>query len=384
MNVIAVIQCTPDDLFNSRDPDDYCVSSLKQSKLFSKIILAIPKLGNYQVFNKLAEEWNVDVYYGSNYNVAERLYNATKYHSPDIVVRVLLKAFFIDIELVKKMINHLQDGFDYVNCDKDYNYALAADVISFSALGKVVDKLRLLPNDLQSNIFRFSPWPFIEELNDFKIYTIHSTLMWEHFRITKIKNKLQKLFNNQENQQAVTVDNPISRYRFVSQYIAKNDTVLDIACGQGGGTALLSEYCQFIYGVDYNENYIANAINTFNKNNLVYLHGTEEIIKNLDVEFDKIVSLHTLEHVKNDKDFLRILFLKLKPSGKLILEIPRLIKYPLGEPLYPFHVKEYDRKELELIFEEIGFKINISYGGNRNHYVDIENAREVLFYVLTR
>ena len=384
LNIIAVIQCTPDDLFDSRDPNDYCISALKQSKIFSRIILAVPKLDNYKIFEDLAKEWGIDIFYGSNYNVAERLYNAAKPFSPDIVVRVLLKAFFIDMELVKKMINELKNDIDYVNCDKNYNYALAADVLTFNALQKIVKKLTSLPNDFESNMARFSPWPFIEHSKDFQVHTIFSSKMWEKSKILHVKNKLKHLFDNQENKQSIKINNPISRYRFVSNFIEKNDTVLDIASGQGGGTALLSDFSKFVYGVDYNKEYIENSNNSFKNKNLEFIYGTEEILKELNIQFDKIVSLHTLEHVPNDKNFLKTLFQHLKPSGRLILEVPRLLEYPLGEPLYPFHVKEYVQKDLELLFQEIGFKIDVSYGGSRNHYVPIKDTREVLFYVLKK
>ena len=104
------------------------------------------------------------------------------------------------------------------------------------------------------------------------------------------------------------------------------------------------------------------------------------ILEKLDQHFDKIVSLHTLEHVKDDSKFLKRLYEKIKDNGELILEVPKLYIYPLGEPLYPFHIREYGREELEKLLLATGFKIKECFGGNRHDYVDIRHANNVLFY----
>ena len=59
MKILAVIQCTSEDII-STDPDDTCISALKESELFDDIVLAVPKLGNYSIFEGLSKKWNVD------------------------------------------------------------------------------------------------------------------------------------------------------------------------------------------------------------------------------------------------------------------------------------------------------------------------------------
>ena len=86
MSTVAVIQCTNSDLYKSKNPDDYCISSLKKSGMFDTIILAIPKQEKSTVFDELSKTWGVEIFYGSNYNVAERLYDAAKKFNPNVVV----------------------------------------------------------------------------------------------------------------------------------------------------------------------------------------------------------------------------------------------------------------------------------------------------------
>ena len=94
-----------------------------------------------------------------------------------------------------------------------------------------------------------------------------------------------------------------------------------------------------------------------------------------------MVSSHTLEHIDDDKLFLERIRDSLISGGNLILEVPKLPLYPLGEPLYPFHKREYTIPNLESLLHETGFEIIEKYGGSRNEYVDIKNARNVLLYI---
>ena len=64
----------------------------------------MPKLGNYSIFEGLSKKWNVNLFFGSNYNVAERIYNASKRFEPDIIVRVLLRRFYVDMDLINSLI----------------------------------------------------------------------------------------------------------------------------------------------------------------------------------------------------------------------------------------------------------------------------------------
>ena len=382
MSTIAVIQCTNSDLYKSKNPDDYCISSLKKSGMFDTIILAIPKQEKSTVFDELSKIWGVEIFYGSDYNVAERLYDATKKFNPDVVVRVLLKRFYIDLELVHNMIEKIKEGFDYVSLDNNVNYEVAADVTSFNALQRTVNLLKELPNDHISNTYRFTPWNFIEHSEKFNVTIIDYKKSWNKDKIKQIKKKLFRLVESEENHSSKIEDNnPSSRYLFFIKFIGSNDVVMDIACGQVGGTTVLADYAKKVYGIDSNESYISKSKEKFNKKNIEYLHGTDKLLEKFPSAFDKVVSSHTLEHVDNDQLFLERIRDSLRDDGKLILEVPKLFLYPLGEPLYPVHVREYTIFNLEKLLHETGFEIIEKYGGNRNEYVNIKNARNVLLYI---
>ncbi|MDE2590838.1 MAG: hypothetical protein KGL95_14380 [Patescibacteria group bacterium] len=111
---LAVVQCIPSDLHASKDPRDYCISTLKESGIVDSIVLAVPLIEEHSVFDELGKKWGVDVYYGSWYNIVERICNASEKYNPDIIVRCLLRRFYLDTNLVKSMINKINEGYDYI------------------------------------------------------------------------------------------------------------------------------------------------------------------------------------------------------------------------------------------------------------------------------
>ena len=381
MKILAVIQCIAEDVHSS-NPDNYCISPLKKADFIDNIVLAVPKLGNFSIFDTLSKKWQVDVFYGSNYNVADRIYNASKKYSPDLVIRVLLRRFYIDLDLVKIMISKIKEGYDYVNLANNIYNEVAADVSTFKALKLAVKLLKKLPNNYQANTFRFNPWRFMECNNKFKTATLEYKKKWSNTRINKIQQKLIRLIENQEDStQSVDQNEPVNRYRFISKFIKKNDVVLDIACGKGGGSKILSHVAKEVYGIDYNLKYISYAESKFNKPNLKFLHGTDKLLEDFKSKFDKVVSAHTMEHVNNDNLFLQRIRNCLKSNGKLILEVPCLTLYPLGKPLWPHHKREYTQKSLEHVLKKVGFDIEQAFGANRRNYVNVKNARDSFLYI---
>ena len=380
MKILAVIQCTSEDVI-STNPNDTCISELKKSELFDDIVLVVPKLGNYSIFEGLSKKWNVNVFFGSNYNVAERIYNASKNFEPDIVVRVLLRRFYIDMDLINSLILKLQEGYDYINLDNNIYSEVAADVCTFPALQHVVELIKELPNDYKSNSFRFNPWRFMEVNSNFKIFKFSYEKKWNDEKIKFIQEKMKNLMKEEDEAQAVDSNEPINRYRFISQFIEKTDSVLDLACGKGGGTEIISDYAKEVYGIDYDKKYIINAKLKFSKPNLKFILGSDELLEEFEEQFDKVISTHTMEHVSDDQLFLKRIRNSLKPNGKLILEVPRLFPYPIGKPLWPHHKREYEKDSLEKLIRKVGFEIETAFGGNRRDYVDVKDARDAFLYV---
>jgi len=379
--VAALVQCIASDLFSSKDEKDYCIAELKKSNLFSDIVIAVPDIESSHAFDKVSELWGVKVYYGSVFNVAERFYNAAKSVDADIIVRIQLRAFYADIDMIRKMIKDLGDTYDYIDFDNEVNYTLFADVFTTKALERALTIIDKMPESFCKDMYKFAPWAMFSTEESFRVKKITYQKSWSKDKVKAIRKKLADLRGEDENKYFTNINNPASRYQHVKKYLKSSDSVLDIACGQGDGAALLAESTKLVYGIDYNADYIKSAQDRFNRGNLKFVTGTHKAAEELGIKFDKIISFHTLEHVEDDIDFLKTLNASMSQEGKLILEIPKSFKYPLGEPLIPHHKKEYTLQDIQKIINDTGFKVETMLGGSRNLYVDIKDAREILFFV---
>lgn len=112
----------------------------------------------------------------------------------------------------------------------------------------------------------------------------------------------------------------LGRYFYVRDNIDKNSKILDIACCNGYGTKILSNYCKEITGIDINKKYIDIAKQKYNNSNIKY------IVRNIDYEnidgiFDYIVCFETIEHVKYPNVLLKKLYNALNEHGKIFLSV---------------------------------------------------------------
>ena len=87
----------------------------------------------------------------------------------------------------------------------------------------------------------------------------------------------------------------VSRYEFALKYLNQNDKVIDIACGTGWGSKILSEKCHSIIGVDISNDAIKFAKQNYLTNNSKFI--LSDFFK-FSVKGDVVVSFETLEHIK--------------------------------------------------------------------------------------
>lgn len=97
-------------------------------------------------------------------------------------------------------------------------------------------------------------------------------------------------------------------------FIKKTDMVLDFGCG--GGYILEKIHCKKKYGIDINQNARYEA----EQKGIVVFERIEEISSSL--KFDVIFSHHTLEHVENPAQILKLLRTHLKKGGVSIHVVP--------------------------------------------------------------
>jgi len=133
----------------------------------------------------------------------------------------------------------------------------------------------------------------------------------------------------------------LHRYRFAKEFV-KGKKVLDLACGEGYGSLMLSEEADEVTGIDIDQTTISHASSKYLRENLKFLKGsiTDIPIKDEKI-FDVIVCFEALEHIEEHDKLLREVKRLLKSDGIFIVSTPNKRIYA-DQPNYqnPFHLKE--------------------------------------------
>ncbi|MPW25871.1 methyltransferase domain-containing protein [Alkalibaculum sp. M08DMB] len=139
----------------------------------------------------------------------------------------------------------------------------------------------------------------------------------------------------------------INRYKFAKKY--GKGRVLDIACGVGYGSKVLlddNENISSLIGIDICKDSIEYAKANYSYPNTSYYIDNA---LHLDLQqkygtFDTITSFETIEHFREDQQFINNLYNLLNEDGTLIISTP----FGKGKSVpcsSPFHVYQYKEEE---------------------------------------
>ena len=139
------------------------------------------------------------------------------------------------------------------------------------------------------------------------------------------------------------------RYAFARRFVAGR-RVLDAACGEGYGAALLAGVAHHVIGVDIDQAVVAAASARYGeRDNVVFRASSVTKLPLPDASVDVVVSFETIEHLEAADqprmlaEFARVL----APGGILIVSSPNRPEYSEARDYAnPFHLCELDRDEL--------------------------------------
>jgi SAM-dependent methyltransferase len=138
------------------------------------------------------------------------------------------------------------------------------------------------------------------------------------------------------------------RYHYLLPLVA-GKRVVDVACGEGYGSALMSRTAARVSGVDISADAVAHARGAYaDRGNLEFIEGSCLKLPFDAASVDVLVSFETIEHIHEQAEFLDEIKRVLKPDGVLILSSPNKAEYSDKRGYAnEFHVKELYRAELE-------------------------------------
>jgi SAM-dependent methyltransferase len=141
-------------------------------------------------------------------------------------------------------------------------------------------------------------------------------------------------------------------YEWIAARVGGLD-VVDMACGEGYGTAALARRAARVTGVDANPDAYEHA-------RLRYARPGVRFVRDLAESYsepcDAVVFLQTIEHVRNPQDVLAHFREMLRPGGVAYVTTPNLLTLaPPGadKSNNPWHLKEYRHEEFRELCERV-------------------------------
>lgn len=139
------------------------------------------------------------------------------------------------------------------------------------------------------------------------------------------------------------------RYAFARELV-RGRSVLDAACGEGYGAAVLASAARSVVGVDLSERAVGHARGRYAADNLTFRQADCLSLPCEDDAFEAVVSFETLEHLADHDGLLSEFRRVLAPGGFLLLSSPdRAIYSDRAGHDNPHHVRELYRDELETL-----------------------------------
>ncbi len=155
----------------------------------------------------------------------------------------------------------------------------------------------------------------------------------------------------------------LHRYAWIRQLVADKD-VLDVASGEGYGSAMIARHARSVVGVDISQEAVDHARATYPLPNLHYEQGSATALPLPDSSIDLVVSFETIEHLYEQEEMLAEIARVLRRDGTMVMSSPNKAVYSeLSGHHNEFHVKELEWDELDSLIRR-HFR-SVKYFGHR-------------------
>lgn len=145
----------------------------------------------------------------------------------------------------------------------------------------------------------------------------------------------------------VTYYQSLAAYQFITQ-LSAGKAVLDVACGEGYGTAMLGKVAAKSVGIDQDKDSIVAAQLKYAAPNISFKLGSLFSLPAMpEGPFDIVCCLQTIEHVHDHDAFLKALQAQTNPGGIIVVSTPNKRQFPTFNP---YHVHELDLAETTALF----------------------------------
>lgn len=155
----------------------------------------------------------------------------------------------------------------------------------------------------------------------------------------------------------------VSRYRLAERYIRGRE-ILDMGCGAGYGSYLMSGAARGVTGVDLSDEAVAHAARRYRASNLRYGTGDVTSLPYRDGTFEAVVSFEVIEHLPEPEKLVAEAKRVLADGGRFVVSTPDKQTYH-NERMSsnPHHLKEMYPLEFREILERHFEHVQLYYQG---------------------
>jgi 2-polyprenyl-3-methyl-5-hydroxy-6-metoxy-1,4-benzoquinol methylase len=165
-----------------------------------------------------------------------------------------------------------------------------------------------------------------------------------------------------------------TRYKIARDWLrnhfgAREIRILDIACGSGYGSEILSELGE-VTGVDLDKETIDYARKNYSNGRTMFIEGNADdafFLRNLG-HFDAVVSLATVEHVADPYSYMNWIRKAVGPRGAAVVCFPSVVTMDWAAP---HHKRDISKAMARKLFQSTEFEIRKSF--YQNHKLDIRH-----------
>lgn len=162
------------------------------------------------------------------------------------------------------------------------------------------------------------------------------------------------------------------RYDMIKNFIEKNVklerlSIADVFCGNGYGTYILGDIKNsFVFGIDGSIEAINLASKYYSREN-VFFSQKFFPFELPHSKFDIVCSIESIEHIEDDKNFVKQLIRSLSDDGYLIVSTPNSNIISLEKNPNKFHFRHYMLNEVKEMFAELNF---VTFFGQNTYSID--------------
>jgi 2-polyprenyl-3-methyl-5-hydroxy-6-metoxy-1,4-benzoquinol methylase len=174
-----------------------------------------------------------------------------------------------------------------------------------------------------------------------------------------------------------------NRYIWAREFMDGSGDLVDVACGVGYGTWYLAKKVYQAYGIDISEQAIDHANKYFDASNIMWV--CNDATKDIFEDISYITCFETIEHIEDDKSFIKQLYEWLHDeepymwdAGILLISAPNENIVPLKKWPNPYHYRHYTPDGLRAILEPYFEIIEVKFQNKEGTFKDDEDMIVVI------